>query len=211
MAKFPRVPITLNHGWYLHPQGCEGSEAFVYLPAYAAEVRDSYVQRGFMLLSVATGDMRGSGQNALRINPPSDDRINAAIAELQRRVSVERTRIEEAIAEAKESLEDSDLPSDERKLIRRRVRQLEAILKTLGQGIPTLGEARLFFMREYRDRVKMGLPSETRRLAEALAAGSTVDAMVAAAQLQAESDHARDLASARSSKGKAVVAEPDSA
>jgi hypothetical protein len=190
MAKFPRLQVTLHHGWYLSTRGCHGSAALLYLPAYNDFVRNRYIRKGYKLLSDCGGDISQPGSNALFIRPPSDEAIRMVIETLQARVKDEDARLVEEIETTKQRIEETE--GDERRLLRTRKAQLERARKDVGSGIPGFAELKRHFIDEYNKRMRMGLPSETRKFAAALATSQQLDSMMAQAQIEAEREAAQE-------------------
>jgi len=149
--------------WYLAPWGGTAREALVYLPGFNDAVRQRMVRKGFKLLSQAVGDFSERGENALRIGPPTDEAIQEVIDELRRRRPSTIEALKDEVEEANLILKDALADADEKKVYRRRLRQLKKLIAEAEADEPNEAELRAFFYREQAERAAISVPLSYRQ------------------------------------------------
>lgn len=180
MPVLPRT-VTPNpqYAMYLAPTGAAGDEALTYLPAYNAWVREYYIRKGFVLLNEVSGDFVNTDGNGLRIEPPSDETIQAVVEELQARVDDERAKLEEALASAREKREYA--VGDTRQVYNDKVAALERRVRLIGEEQPSFLMLKAFFLRLHQGTlaasIKPEMRSEMARLMQEQAIGRAVESV----------------------------------
>lgn len=160
--QFPTTQVLKNYGWYMDPYGATGAEAIVYLPAYNAQIRASQQKGGLRLLSQCSGEMMGSGEEKLIIEPPTIETCTWICDELKRRQGDQRDEWQERVDEIQEKLDANGFDGKERAQHANVVRQLKHRINTLKDGIPTPTALMRFFIQEHTIRLGMEISADMR-------------------------------------------------
>jgi hypothetical protein len=159
---FMNVRPRPNRAFYLKPEGL-AANGLAYLPAFNTYVRGKYEKTGKKLLNQVTGDFADQGENRLQILPPTRERVMEYVAEMKRRVPIEKARLEELLEEDLETVRDEYVPADERRVYRDRIRSLKRKIESIDQLVPTLPQAFRFFQREYQLKLAEAVPDDFKK------------------------------------------------
>jgi hypothetical protein len=163
-----KVTVHRGYGFYLGPDSSAGFEAIVYLPAYNNSVRIRYQRKGFKLLNEAWGEFNQGGDEALVIKPPTDDTINMAVEEMQSRLAAEKQRTKGEIEYYEAAAEDAMLDTDFKKLLRLKIRALNARYGRLDAAVPTFAQLKTLTFRAHRMALAQDVDPAVRTAVERL-------------------------------------------
>ena len=163
------IMIQRGFGFYLKPDsGPSGAESIAYLPAYNNSVRQKYLRAGFVLISQAQGEFNQAGDETLVIRPPSDERIAEVVATLHGRLEQEAIDVKAEVAYYTEVSEDSMLDGDFKRLLREKIRALNARFDWLDKCVPTAAQVKSLTYREHRMQLAMDVNPSVRSAVERL-------------------------------------------